>query len=176
MKYTIRGEKVEITEAIKDYITKKLQRIDRYFENPENINAMVVARIRGREQIIEVTVPTKSFTIRSEESNEDLYAAIDLVIDKIERQIRKNKTKIMAKLRRDDITGFMAHSFDGDDDEGKLIVKRKHIEMKPMSEEEAIMQMNLLSHQFFVFRDDTSDTIKIVYIRKDGNYGILETD
>ncbi len=94
MKINIHGRKIEVTDSIKNYIEEKLKRLDKYFENPEEISATAVVKVRSNDQIIEVTIPSKRFTLRAEESHNDLYAAIDLVVDKIERQIRKNKTKI----------------------------------------------------------------------------------
>ena len=98
MRYIIRGEKVEITDSIKTYIKEKINKLDKYFEEPNEINAMVVIKVRGKEQKIEITIPTVHYTLRSEESHDDLYAAIDLTVDKLERQIRKNKTKINSKI------------------------------------------------------------------------------
>lgn len=97
MKFIIRGQKLEVTESIKSYIEEKIGKLDKYFENPEELTATVVVRVRGKEQIVEVTVPSKKVILRAEESNEDLYASIDLVSDKLERQIRKNKTKFVQK-------------------------------------------------------------------------------
>ena len=99
MKLNIRGEKITITQSMKAYITEKLEKLDKYFENPEEINANVLVRIKGLEQIIEVTAPTKRFTLRAEESNEDFYAAVDLVVSKLERQIRKNKDRLNKKYK-----------------------------------------------------------------------------
>ena len=99
MKYVIRGEKVEITEAIKKYITEKIGKLDKYFSNPEEIKANVLVRIRGVEQIVEVTIPIKKIVLRCEERDEDLYKAIDLASDKLERQLRKNKTKMMKQKK-----------------------------------------------------------------------------
>ena len=93
MKYNIRGDKMVITDAIKDYTENKLSRLEKYFKD-DDIKANVLARVRGNSQIVEVTIPTSKYVLRSEEENEDLYAAIDLVTDKLERQIRKNKTRL----------------------------------------------------------------------------------
>ena len=93
MKLNIRGEKVTITQSMKTYITEKLEKLDKYFENSDDLDANVVIKVRGKEQKIEITVPAMHYTLRSEESHSDLYAAIDLTVDKLERQIRKNKTK-----------------------------------------------------------------------------------
>ncbi len=175
MKFNIHGKKMEVTEPIKNYIEAKIGKLDKYFDNPDEITATVVVKVRGIEQIVETTIPTKTVILRGEESHKDLYAAIDLVSEKIERQIRKNKTK-MKKAIKNSIADF---NFDFETDikeEEDKIVKRKKIETKPMSEEEAILQMNLLDHSFFVFKNSNGDSIDIIYKRKDGNYGIIETE
>lgn len=174
MKINIHGSNVKITEAIKNYIEEKIGKLDKYFETPDEVTANVVVRVRGKDQTIEVTVPAKKMILRGEESHEDLYAAIDLVSDKIERQIRKNKTRMKKKVNKDSIIGFNV-DFDGNEEENEeIIVKRKTVETKPMSEEEAILQMNLLGHEFFVFNNLDTDNVSVIYRRKDGNYGIIE--
>ena len=176
MKYNIRGEKVEITESIKSYAKEKIGKLEKYFENSESINATVVAKISGKEQKIEITIPAMHYTLRSEESNDDLYAAIDLAVDKLERQIRKNKTKINARIKKNIIKNFELELEDKFEDDEQKIIKRKSIEIKPMDEEEAILQMNMLGHSFFVFKNIDTDSVCVVYARKDGNYGIIETN
>lgn len=176
MKYNIRGEKVEITPAIKSYIEEKIGKLDKYFENADDITASIVVKIRGKEQKMEITVPAMHFTLRSEESHDDLYAAIDLTVDKLERQIRKNKTKINSKIKKNVIQNFELDLEDSFEDSETEILKRKKVDMKPMSEEEAILQMNMLGHSFFVFKNAENSSICIVYLRKDGNYGIIETN
>ena len=174
MKYVIRGEKVEITEAIKKYITEKIGKLDKYFSNPEEIKANVLVRIRGVEQIVEVTIPIKKLVLRCEERDEDLYKAIDLASDKLERQLRKNKTKMMKQKK--DVTKAIRFEEMEPIEEKEEIVKRKKIEMKPMSEEEAMMQMDLIDHDFFVYKDVETKTVNVIYKRKDGTFGIIETD
>lgn len=174
MKYNIRGEKVEITEAIKSYIVEKIGKLEKYFDNFEDIEANVVIKIRGKEQKMEITIPTAQFTLRSEESHSDLYAAIDLTVDKLERQIRKNKTKINSKIRKNLIQSFDVVLEDTFEEEAKVI-KRKKIDMKPMDEEEAILQMEMLGHSFFVFNNVDTECVCVLYLRKDGNYGLIET-
>ena len=174
MKYNIRGEKVEITEAIKSYIVEKIGKLEKYFDNFEDIEANVVIKIRGKEQKMEITIPTAQFTLRSEESHSDLYAAIDLTVDKLERQIRKNKTKINSKIRKNLIQSFDVVLEDTFEEEAKVI-KRKKIDMKPMDEEEAILQMEMLGHSFFVFNNVDTDCVCVLFLRKDGNYGLIET-
>lgn len=174
MKFNVRGEKLVVTDAIKDYIETKIGKLDKYFKE-DSITANVLLKIRGNEQIIEVTIPTDNFILRSEEEHEDMYAAIDLVLDKLERQIRKNKTKLKKKNINNKYKEF---NFDfelqtEDEEEVNTIVKRKNIEMKPMDEEEAILEMELLGHSFFVYKDMHSNELCVLYKRKDGNYGVI---
>lgn len=174
MKLNIRGSKIEITDAIKSYLESKLQKLDKYFENPEEINANIVAKTKGIEQTIEITIPIKKAILRVEESNKDLYSSIDLAVDKLERQIRKNKTKIKQKNNKEKFDMFIDFEVEEELEEPETIVKRKTIDMKPMSEEEAILQMDLLGHEFFIFKDSDTDNNAVLYKRKDGNYGIIE--
>lgn len=174
MKFNVRGEKLVVTDAIKDYIETKIGKLDKYFKE-DSITANVLLKIRGNEQMIEVTIPTDNFILRSEEEHEDMYAAIDLVLDKLERQIRKNKTKLKKKNINNKYKEF---NFDfelqtEDEEEVNTIVKRKNIEMKPMDEEEAILEMELLGHSFFVYKDMHSNELCVLYKRKDGNYGVI---
>lgn len=174
MKYIIRGEKVEITAAIKNYIMEKIGKLDKYFQTPDEIKANVLVKIRGKEQIVEVTIPIKKLVLRCEERDEDLYKAIDLASDKLERQLRKNKTKMMKQKK--DITKEMRFEELEPIETKEEIVKRKKVEMKPMNEEEAIMQMDLVDHDFFVYKDIDTKSINVIYKRKDGTFGIIETD
>lgn len=178
MKFNIRGNKVEVTDAIKSYIETKIGKLDKYFENPEEVTANVVIRVRGTEQIVEVTIPARKMILRGEENHKDLYAAIDLVTDKLERQIRKNKTRMHHKHNKVNVMDFIVDFEIEKDEESEeeTIVKRKQIEMKPMSEEEAILQMNLLGHEFFIFNEVNTGSTCVLYKRKDGNYGIIETN
>ena len=176
MKFNIRGKNVDVTPAIKSYIEEKIGRLDKYLESPSDVSASIVVKVRGKEQIIEVTIPVNKIILRGEESHDDLYAAIDLVSDKIERQIRKNKTKLKKRKEKNNFIDFN-YEFEVNKDEEKdeKIVKRKVIEMKPMNEEEALLQMDLLGHEFFVFKNTDSECVSILYKRKDGNYGIIDT-
>ncbi|MGI6324936.1 MAG: ribosome hibernation-promoting factor, HPF/YfiA family [Bacilli bacterium] len=174
MQYNIHGDKIAITEAIKNYIISKLSKLDKYLKNNENIIARIIVRIVGHEQKIEVTIPIKSITLRAEESHSDLYSAIDLVVEKLERQIRKNKTRLQFKFAKEAVIDF-TNIDDDNGDEEHTIIRRKRLELKPMDEEEAILEMNLLNHDFFVFKDRDIEKVCILYRRKDGNYGIIET-
>ena len=161
MEYRIHGKKFKVTHDIKAYVETKLARLDKYFEKPEAYEATIVIRPDGVGQVVEVTIPAKKMILRAEEANKDPFAAIDLVLDKLERQIRKNKTRMSRKGKEEE------------KDKTK-IVKRKEVELKPMSEEEAILQMNLIDHSFFIFRNSKNGEIEVIYARKDGNYGIIK--
>ncbi len=175
MKLNIRGDKLEITDAIRDYVEDKLGRLDKYFKDSD-INANVLLKVKGNRQIIEVTVPTDKYILRSEEEHNDLYAAIDLVVDKLEGQIRKNKTKLKKQNIDNKYKDFnFDYELDDDEENNDVIVKYKEIEMKPMDSEEAILEMELLGHSFFVFKDVDTGNVNVLYKRKDGNYGLIET-
>lgn len=176
MEMLIRGEKIKITPAIKKYTHEKLGKLDKYFDNPEEIKSNVLAKIRGEEQIVEVTIPIKHAILRAEEKSEDLYAAIDLVIEKLERQIRKNKTKFLKRKQKEKWPELnLDFSVKSSEIDKKKVVKEKLIETKPMSKEEAILQMELLDHDFFVYKDEKTLEIAVIYKRRDSNYGILHT-
>lgn len=174
MEILIRGEKIDVTKSIKDYVFDKLKKLDKYFEEPDNIKCNVLVKVKENTQIIEVTIPTKKFTLRAEEKQKDLYSAIDLVVDKLEKQIRKNKSRLNDKLKKEDKRDFV-FDFSVEEENNNSIVKRKTIDAKPMDEEEAILQMELLDHDFFVFKNIKEDCYSILYKRKDANYGIINT-
>lgn len=173
MKINIRGNKIEITDSIRNYIEEKIGKLDKYFDQPEDMRANVVIKENGIFQKIEVTIPIKKAILRSEESDKDLYAAIDFVSDKLERQIRKNKTKMHHKNNKGNYDLFIDFEVTEEEQEVSKIVKRKEIDTKPMDEEEAVLQMDLLGHDFFVFKNIDTDNISVVYKRKDNNYGIM---
>ena len=177
MEIIIHGNKVKITKAMNDYVEEKLEKLEKYLENSENVRASVIVKVKGHEQTVEITIPLKSFILRSEETKDDFYAAVDKTIDKLERQLRKNKTRLMSKKVKQSYD-FNFESIIVDEPEEKeehKIVKRKTIEVKPMNEEEAILQMELLGHDFYVFNNIDEECISVLYRRKDGNYGIINT-
>ena len=178
MEKNIRGDKLVVTEAIKKYIDEKIEKLQKYFEN-DDIEAKILIKVANNKQIIEVTIPTNKYTLRAEERHEDLYAAIDLVIDKLEGQIRKNKTKLNKRNKKEIIKDFNFDFIDTieveEDEEEELIVKRKKIDLKPMDEEEALLQMELLNHDFFMFKNLDEECISVLYKRKDGKFGILNS-
>ena len=172
MKYTIRGDKLAVTKAIKEYIEEKLNRLNKYYEDASNLDCKVVIRSKNNLQTIEVTIPLSKFILRAEESHQDLYAAIDLVVDKLEGQIRKNKTRLKKRYEKNDAAELM-FDFEPLEEEKLDIIKRKDIDTKPMDEEEAILQMNLLNHDFFVFKNVDEECVSVIYRRKDNKYGII---
>lgn len=171
MKYTIRGQKLEVTDAIRDYAISKIDKMEKYFENPDEVSVKVVFSIRGREQKVEITINSINFDLRSEVSHSDMYAAIDLAVDKLEQQMRKFKSKLMSRDRVEIVYDDII-----DDDVLEEVVKRKKVYLKPMDEEEAIMQMELLGHTFFVFKDIKTEKVNVLYKRLDGAYGVIETN
>ena len=178
MEIIIHGDKIKVTEAMKSYIEDKLGRLDKYLENSDDIRANVIVKVKGHLQTMEITIPLKSFILRSEETQEDFYAAVDKTIDKLERQIRKNKTRLMSRNSKPsyDFNFSMIEIEKEEEKEESKIVKRKTIEVKPMNEEEAILQMELLGHQFYMYKDADTNKPAVVYKRNDGNYGVIESE
>ena len=158
MEIIVHGSKIKITEAMNDYIKEKLGKLDKYLENGENVRANVMVKVRNHEQTVEITIPLKSFILRSEETKEDFYAAVDKTIDKLERQVRKNKTRMMSKqVKPVHEFDFSVIDVEKEDKEESKIVKRKTVEVKPKNEEEAILQMELLGLQFYLYKDSETD-------------------
>ena len=173
MKYNIRGDKLTVTKSIKDYVEEKLDRLNKYYENHNDLECKVIVRSKNNLQSIEVTIPLNKFILRAEVSEKDLYAAIDLVVDKLEGQIRKNKTRLKNRYEKTEIQEMFLNFDDIEDEEELDIVKRKDIDTKPMDEEEAILQMQLLNHDFFVFKNIDEECVSVIYKRKDTKYGII---
>lgn len=170
IKYT--GRKIDVTQGLKDYSEKRLQRIEKFF--PESAYATVTFSVQKENHIAEITVYHEGMIFRAEISNNDMYAAIDKCIDVLERQIRKQKTRLEKKLK----TGAFVPdaSNEVEEEEEFRIVKVKKYENKPMSAEEAILQMNLLGHAFYIFNNAQTNDKCVVYKRKDGNYGLIELE
>ncbi len=176
MKITLRGKNIEITEAIEEKVSEKLSKLDKYFIVSENVEAKVLVRTYPYGQKIEVAIPTEYVLLRAEVVDQDLYNAIDLVIDKLEGQIRKYKTRLNRKSKDNKLAFNLASIEPLEEEEEDVLVKTKTITPKPMDMEEAIMQMELIGHSFFVYRDTETDAISIVYRRNDGDYGLIETE
>ena len=157
-------------------LLKQLKKLDKYFIVSENVEAKVLVRTYPYGQKIEVTIPTEYVLLRAEVVDQDLYNAIDLVIDKLEGQIRKYKTRLNRKSKDNKLAFNLASIEPLEEEEEDVLVKTKTITPKPMDMEEAIMQMELIGHSFFVYRDTETDAISIVYRRNDGDYGLIETE
>ena len=174
MEVLVRGNKIDITDSMKDYVKEKLAKLDKYTLD-DDIKATVNVKVRSYSQKVEVTIPLKTLILRAEEESSDFYSAVDLVIDKLERQIRKNKTKLKKK-EKEGIKEFNIDDIiDLSDSEDKEI-KRKKISIKPMNLDEAILQMELLGHNFFMYKDSDIEKIAVVYKRHDGGYGVIEEE
>ncbi|MBV1818754.1 ribosome-associated translation inhibitor RaiA [Clostridium cochlearium] len=175
MKITVTGKNIEVTNALRNVVEKKLEKLDKYFK--PDVEAQVTLSVEKNRQIIEVTIPFNGVILRGEEANEDMYASIDLVIDKLERQIRKQKTKLQKRMHGDSLRFQFIPDYEGDKSkEESKIVKTKRFAMKPMSSEEAVLQMELIGHNFFVFENGDTGEVNVIYKRKDGNYGLIEPE
>lgn len=174
MRVTVIGKNINVTPALKEIVEKKISKLDKYFE--PNVTARATLTVQKNSQIFEVTIPFNGVVLRCEESTDDMYKSIDLVENKLERQIRKQRTKLQRRnnesLRFGNFDEVASEEYDN---EGE-IVKVKRFNIKPMSTEEAILQMELVQHNFFVFKDCDTENINVIYKRKDGNYGLLEPD
>lgn len=179
MKYNIRGENIEVTPPIREYVEKKIGKLNRYFDTPPSSDVHVNLSVYNDEQRIEVTIPMPELLLRAEEQHADLYAAIDLVVDKLERQIRKHKTKVNRKFRQKGSPKYIFAELEQDEKNKEEnneieIVRTKRFNLKPMDSEEAILQMDMLGHSFFVFTNAETNDTNVVYKRKDGKYGLIE--
>ncbi|MGV2939788.1 ribosome-associated translation inhibitor RaiA [Mesobacillus sp. LC4] len=179
MNYNIRGENIEVTPAIREYVEKKVAKLDRYFTESPNANVNVNLKVyQDKKAKVEITIPMKDLVLRAEELHEDMYAAIDLITDKLERQIRKHKTKVNRKFREKDSLKDYAPIFTEveqvEEDEDLEVVRTKSFDLKPMDSEEAILQMNMLGHSFYVFTNAETNQTNVVYKRNDGRYGLIE--
>jgi putative sigma-54 modulation protein len=174
MKTNIYLRKVELGKEKKEMLIKKIDKLGKFFN--DEASADIVVSEQKDKMIVEVTIRTTDMIYRAEERNEEVYNAADDIVDSITRQIRKNKTRLAKKLR-EGVSKEIDFAPDTQEDEAEIkIVKTKTHHVKPMSAEEAVLQMNLLGHSFFVFRNAQTNTTDIVYRRKDGNYGLIETD
>ena len=171
MKFTIVERKMKIDDDLRAYALRKVEKLDRYFQQDSD-TTLTFSELRGK-QTVEVTVRQVGLVVRAEETTSDMFASVDGAVSSIERQIRKHKTRLEKRLREgafDKIAGQQAALAEDDFD----VVRRKRFDVKPMSVEEAILQMNLIGHSFFAFRNEEKDgAFSVVYRRNDGGYGVL---
>lgn len=186
MNLVIRGNNIVVTDALRSFIKKKMGRLERYFVDELPSEGHVTLSVEKDEHKVEVTIPFPGVFVRAEESSDDMYASVDLVLEKLERQIRKYKTKVNRKLRYDgslrtrlkeEVSQVEQASatLEKEEDTGE-IVRFKRFSLKPMDAEEAILQMELLGHSFFVFTNATTNQVNVIYKRKDGKYGLIEPE
>jgi putative sigma-54 modulation protein len=182
MNFHIRGKNIEVTNPLKEYAERKVGRLEKYFESPLSSDVNVTLSIMKNKHTVEVSIPVNGAILRAEEKSEDMYASIDMVIDKLERQIRKLKTRINRKARQEGTQrSVFKESFEQaaasrahEDDDSFEVVRTKSFTLKPMDVEEAVLQMNLLGHDFYVFSNSQTSSVNVVYKREDGKYGLIE--
>ena len=179
LKINVRGENIEVTGAIREYVEKRLAKLEKFFDNTADSTAHVNLKVYSDKTAkVEVTIPLPYLVLRAEETSPDMYASIDLVTDKLERQIRKYKTKVNRKSREKGFKYFefapVADEKEEVEDKKIEIVRTKRLSLKPMDSEEAVLQMDMLGHDFFIYEDAENGGINIVYRRRDGRYGLIE--
>lgn len=179
IRVNVSGKNLDVTQALRSYAEKKIAKIEKYLNDNRNASATaeVMLRVERGVHIAEITVNLSSVILRGEGKTADMYTSIDAAIDRIERQFNKYKTRINRKIHGPKL-GEIAPTptADAREDDGPRIVRTKRFALKPMDVEEAVMQMELLGHDFFVFRDAESSEVSVVYKRRDGNYGLIESD
>lgn len=169
-KFHIRGENVAITDAIRDYAETKLSKLEKYFS--EDVTVHVTAKVYPNKQAkAEVTIPSKAVTLRAEETSDNWYASLDLVVDKLERQMRKHKTKLQKRNRVE-----KTHNEPNDSDATEPFARIKDLDIETMSPQEASDQMDCLGHDFFIFLNEDTARVSVVYRRKDGSTGLLNAN
>jgi putative sigma-54 modulation protein len=176
MKVSVIAKNTTATPALKDMVEKKLSKVKRYFD-PE-VEAKTTLSVQKNKQKVEITIPFNGVILRAEESTEDMYKSIDLVVTKLERQIRKQRTKLSRKNHESLRFPQLDEATLSDEvvETNGEVVKVKKFGVKPMSVEEAVLQMELIGHNFFVYQDSDENKICVVYKRKDGDYGLLEPE
>jgi len=176
MRIILSGKNMEITDSLRDQVNKKVKKLERYF-GPE-IEAQVTLSVERSRHMVEVTIPFDGVILRAEEVTDDMYASIDMVLDKLEKQIHKHRTKLERKIRQGAFKfdkPLFSDEFAESEKEPK-VVRTKRFAIKPMAVEEALMQMDLVGHSFYVFTNAETDEVNVVYKRKDGNYGLIEPE
>ena len=174
MKVTVMSKNIEITPALRAMIEKKISKLDKYFE--KEVDAKVTISVQKSRHIVEVTIPFSGIMLRAEEATEDMYKSIDMVEEKLVRQIRKQKTKLSRKYNQSLRFAEIATDLEEVEETKGKIVRTKTFAVKPMNSEEAVLQMELLGHNFFVYQDTDTNNISVLYKRKDGNYGLLDPE
>jgi putative sigma-54 modulation protein len=170
MKVQVRGRNIEVTGALKDYVEKRLGKLDKYLDNLGD--AQVTLAVVKDSHRIEVTIPINGMILRGEEATGDMYASTDMVVEKLEKQIEKYKGRLIRRVGKGGAEGKTAPL--NEEEYRPRVVRTKRFAIKPMGVDEAVLQMNLLGHSFFVFSNSETEQVNVVYKRKDGNYGLIE--
>ncbi len=180
MKYQIIGKQISITKGIESTIKKKLARMDKYFLIDDEVTCRVVCSAKKQTAKVEITIFIPHMTLRAEVSHEDLYAAVDLAVDKLQGQMRKLKTRLAKNTNRPSLGEAIAleniEEEEPSKDEKDVIVRAKSYYLESMSIEEAITRMDALAHNFFLYLDGEDDRISVVYVRRDGGYGVIQAE
>ncbi|HBB29055.1 MAG TPA: ribosome-associated translation inhibitor RaiA [Clostridiales bacterium] len=174
MNIIVYGKNIQLTDALKEVATKKISRLDKFFY--KDIEAKVVLSVERKRQKVEVTIPFNGRILRVEEASEDMYSSIDDAVESLEKQIRKHKTKLEDRKHSSESIKFENVEPLDEVEEDFKVVKTKRFAIKPMSIEEAVLQMDLLKHDFFVFLNADTEEVNVVYKRKDANYGLIEPE
>jgi putative sigma-54 modulation protein len=185
MRIQVRGDHLEVTPALREYAEKKIGRLEKYFSTSNVQDAHVTLAVANSKHTVEVTMPLNGILLRAEERTSDMYASIDLVSDKLEKQIEKHKSKINRRMKQEGLKtlfkdgssatkGSAVSLQEVEDPSAEQLVRTKRFAFKPMVIDEAILQMDLLGHDFFVFSNSESEEVNVVYKRKDGHYGLIE--
>jgi putative sigma-54 modulation protein len=174
MQLSVTARNLEITPALRSYAEEKLTRLTKYLE--QIVTVHVVLSVNKHRQTAEVTMRVRDLTIRAEEESDDLYSSIDLVVEKLERQILRYKERIMTHGARNAARGNRVSAEAPSPEEEPRVVKNKRFAVKPVPMDEAIMQMNLLGHNFYVFRNSETEEVNVLYRRRDGHYGLIEPE
>ena len=172
MNINIRGKHIELTDALKEYVMKRVGKLAKYSD--EFVDVQVTLLVERDRHRVEVTAPLHGMILRGEEETEDMYSSIDMVVEKLERQIDKYRTRINKRMRSKVLKDHEPKQPALNDEPREEVVRNKKFPAKPMSVEEAIMQMNLIGHTFFVFTNSESQEMNVVYLRNNGDYGLLQ--
>jgi putative sigma-54 modulation protein len=183
----VTGANVEVAEGLRAYVAQKLERLSRHFDHLQEAKVVVREERRrpvGRARVVEVTVWGDGFVLRGEEATADPYASVDRIVDKLEKQVARHRSRLIRKRRLDErrqrqaerTRAEAATQQEAEEAQVPRVVRRKRFPMKPMTEEDAALQMELLGHSFFVYRDAETDRICVLYRRRDGDYGVIETE
>lgn len=177
MKILVRGRNVEVTNALREYVEKRVGKLNKFLDNMGD--AQVTLNVEKQSHKVEVTIPVNGMILRGEEITGDMYTSVDMVVDKLEKQIEKYKGKLIRRRSQAEQKAAPGKKIQEpriEDEEGPVVVRTKRFPVKPMPVDEAILQMDLLGHSFFVFPNAETEQINVLYKRKDGNFGLIEPE